>query len=504
MIIVVSLIIFDYTIDSMNTDNTILVLDIGTSSVRAMLFDGQAQPILGAVVSREHFLDFPEHGAAVTDARTLRGLVETCIDDILIHPRSKYTTAVCAAAFADSLVGLDERGAPITPVYTYADSRAAAIMPLLQQHFDAEALHQRTGCVLHPAHRPAKLTWLRETAPDLFEQVYEWVDFPAYLYRAWFGTARSSFSITSWSGLLDRHLLVWDKPLIDFAGVGLDQLPVLADIDEPLVGLRDAYKMRWSVLSEVPFFLAVGDGAAANVGAGAVGADRVALTVGTTAALRRILPGETPALSSGLFDYHVNATHHLIGGATSEGGNIFAWARSTLNLPEFVEDALLVRQPDSHGLTLLPLLAGERSPGYAPDATGALLGLRLDTAPIDILQAAMEGVALRLALIFERLAPGTQPAVFAGGGAIRSSRAWCQMIADALNNPLNIIDADEVTARGVAILALCALTGTSLDSAVREMYPADVRAVIEPNPDAVAALKAARERQAALYNMLYS
>ncbi|MBK8022070.1 MAG: carbohydrate kinase [Chloroflexi bacterium] len=482
-----------------DTSHTLLVLDIGSSSVRTSLFDGQAEPIFGASISREHSLDYSIPGAAVCDARTLRGLIETCIDDLLTHPRAKYITAVCAAAFADSLVGLDERGTPLTPVYTYADVRASSAIPDLRARLDPAAVHQRTGCVLHPSHRPAKLAWLRQTEPELFGQVQEWVDFPAYLYRAWLGDARSTFSISAWSGLLDRQHLVWDKPLLDAVGVGLDQLPLLIDFDEPLVGLRDAYRMRWSKLAEVPFYPAVGDGAAANVGAGAVGPDRVALTVGTTAALRRVLTDESSALPAGLFGYRVSSKHHLIGGATTEGGNIYAWARSVLNVPDPVEDALLVRPPDAHGLTFLPLLAGERSPGYALDATGSIVGLRMDTTPIDILQAAMEGVALRLSQIYDLLAAPEEARIFAGGGVVRASRAWTQMIADALNRPLHIIDSDEVTARGAAVLAMVALTGKSLVEAATSSYPATIRAVVEPNPEAASILHAARERMSRLY-----
>ncbi|MBL8130630.1 MAG: carbohydrate kinase [Anaerolineae bacterium] len=479
---------------------TLLVLDIGSSSVRAALYDGRAQPIFGASISREHSLDYSEPGAATADARTLRGLIETCIDDLLTHPRAGMITAVCAAAFADSLVGLDERGTPITPVYTYADTRSAGVLGDLRRRFDAETVHQRTGCVLHPAHRPSKLTWLRQNDPALFAQVDEWVDFPAYLYRAWLGEAHSSFSVSAWSGLLDRHHLVWDKPLLDATQVGLDQLPALVDFDQPLIGLRDAYRMRWAQLAGTPFYPAVGDGAAANVGAGAVGDDRVALTVGTTAALRRVLTGGIPALPAGLFGYRVTAAHHLIGGATTEGGNIYAWARSVLNLSDPLEDTLLLRPPDAHGLTFLPLLAGERSPGYALDATGAIFGLRLDTSQIDILQAAMEGVALRLASIFERMGAPEDCLVLAGGGVIRASRAWTQMIADALNHPLHIIDSDEVTARGAAVLTLCALTGEPLDAAA-SAYPAHIRTVIEPNSDAARILRSARERLDRLYQV---
>src|SRR5262249_47742683 len=153
--------------------------------------------------------------------------------------------------------------------------------------------------------------------------------------------------------------------------------------------------------------LPVGDGAAANIGCGCADESHIALTVGTTAALRLVSGDILPTVPPGMWGYRVDGTHHLMGGATSEGGNIFSWARDTLRLDEGddLDSTLMSRSPDAHSLTFLPLLAGERSPGWAAGATGSIVGLRLSTTPVDILQAALEGVALRLSLILEQLAP---------------------------------------------------------------------------------------------------
>ncbi|MCP6467902.1 FGGY-family carbohydrate kinase, partial [Klebsiella pneumoniae] len=92
----------------------------------------------------------------------------------------------------------------------------------------------------------------------------------------------------------------------------------------------------------------------------------------------------------------------------------------------------------SHGLTVLPLFAGERSPNYRADATGTIHGLRLDTAPLDILHALIEAVALRLRVIFDLMGrPGEF--VLAGGGALSQSPAWTQITADALGIPLYLV-----------------------------------------------------------------
>src|SRR5690606_27131338 len=130
--------------------------------------------------------------------------------------------------------------------------------------------------------------------------------------------------MSSWSGLLNRTALAWDTAWLERLNLDPQTLPPLADYDTTQIGLNAAYRERWPQLQRTPFYLAVGDGAAANVGCGAVSEGKIALTVGTTAALRRITP--SPQLPEGLWSYRVDGAHYLVGGATSEGGNIFQWA----------------------------------------------------------------------------------------------------------------------------------------------------------------------------------
>ena len=147
---------------------------------------------------------------------------------------------------------------------------------------------------------------------------------------------------------------------------------------------------------------------------------------------------------------------------------------------------------------MLPLLAGERSPGWAAHATGTFHGLRLSTTPLDMLQAALESVALRLSLIAGQLGDDADSQVIASGGALRASPAWQQMLANALNHPVRIAEEGEITARGTAILALRAINGRELSD-----FAPSISATISPQPAAVAALRAARERQERLYQMFY-
>jgi gluconokinase len=211
---------------------------------------------------------------------------------------------------------------------------------------------------------------------------------------------------------------------------------------------------------------------------------------------------EVAQVPEGLWCYRLDRNNALLGGATSEGGNVYAWMRDTLRLgePDEIERALAELAPDDHGLTVLPFLAGERSPGWAGDARATVSGLTLATTPIQILQASLEAVAYRFALIEERICgqPACSHRLIASGGALLSSPTWMQIIADALGRPVVASEEEEATSRGVALLALRSIG--ALD-ALDDAPAADGRAY-EPDAARHAIYREAIERQRKLYAKL--
>jgi gluconokinase len=189
----------------------------------------------------------------------------------------------------------------------------------------------------------------------------------------------------------------------------------------------------------------------------------------------------------------------LFGGATTEGGNVFAWAQGALRTPEpgALEAALAAGSPDAHGLTVLPTLAGERSPGYAEDIRGTLHGISLSTTPVDMVRALIESISMRLASIGADLrASGiayADAALVASGGALEASPTWCQIIADAAGVPLLLADVPEATSRGAALIS-----GWAAGDVFDPQPPVRGR-TFEPDLRAHARYTAAAERQRWLY-----
>jgi gluconokinase len=419
----------------------VLALDIGSSSVRAQRFDERGEP-LGPLRQERYETE---------DAAEVAELVGRVLDG---EPDG-------TSCFGHSLVALDARGRPLTPILGWRDTRSAQAAEWLCRRLDRETVHARTGAYLHPSYWPAKLAWLAETEPETFRAAARFVSFADYLR----GGETTSVSLASTSGLLDLTTNEWDAELLDALGIDAERLPAIAD--EPV----------WF------------DGACSNVGAGCVGRTRAALMVGTSGALRIVYDSERPQPQPGLFLYRLDERRVVEGGALSDGGNLYDWLERTL---QDSSGALGDRGPESHGLTFLPFLGGERSTGWDPDAKGAIGGLTFETTPLDLRQAALEGVAFRFAAIADLL-PDVEELVATGGGLL-ADEDWIQIMADALARPVVESGVKEASLRGAAVLAL--------ERAGYEAESAPLGRAFRPRRERAEAYRSARDRQRALYDRL--
>lgn len=441
----------------------IVSLDIGTSSIRASLFDRMGRAVEGLKARQALEIQTSSEGASEAAPDSILKTVFECLDQLMerMGPLESGIGGVAACTFVNNILGIDETLRAVTPLTTYADTRAETEVAGLQSDFDEPSVHDRTGCRFHPSYLPARFRWMARVRREWLGRVTRWVSIGEYLESRLFGETAVSHSVASWTGLQDRFRLVWDDPLLAGLPVGVERLSPLTDVNRPRRGLRSEFAGRWPQLAEVPWFPAVGDGAAANMGSGCISSRQVAVTMGTTSALRVVLSDAPEHLPSGLWCYRVDGKRSLLGGALSEGGSVFGWMKDTLNLGAYpdLEKALAVMEPDSHGLTALPFLAGERAPGWEGQARAAIQGLSLATTPLEILRAAMEAVAYRLFLVFELLRPliSGEPQVVASGGALLGSPAWLQIVTDVLGRTVDVCGVAEATSRGAALLALEAL-----------------------------------------------
>jgi gluconokinase len=462
-------------------DARVLALDLGTSSVRALVFDDRGAPLPDMLARRPTHLDITDEGKAELDPDGVVAAVGECLDELNGRGELDGVQLVATSCAWHSVIALDAGGRRLTGALTWADTRAAPLVAELRSRGDMDRLQATTGARPHTLYWTVKLPWLaRECSPA----PVRYLGLAEYVTGALLGDPSASPSMASGTGLLDLADATWDAQALELAGVDERALP-------PVAGpgwtgrLGPEGGRRWPALAAATWHPATGDGAASNVGAGCVSADRVAVNIGTSAAIRVVEPaGQAGPLHKELWRYLVDDGHVVTGAAFSGAGNLYAWLRQVTALPVegSVEDELAKVPPGSRGVVVMPYHAGSRPPLDLAAGSGAITGLSLATTAVEILAATLESVCYRLAAGYEALAATLPrpPEVVASGGAIVASPWWQQTLADVLGRPVRVADEPEASARGAALLAL----GQTTD-------PATVR-VAEPRPDAVEAQRAAR------------
>lgn len=462
----------------------VMALDIGSSSVRALLYDARGSQIRDTEHQLPHILATTHDGGSTADPDDLVTLAYTCIDHTLASASDRRTdiAAVAITAFWHSMMGLTSGMTPSTPVLMWADKRSGNDASTLATILDAKRVHTETGCRLHSSYWPAKLRWLHRTDPDAFAATRTWVSFSDYLSWTIHGHLATSISMASGTGLLRTDGTAWHQELLTRLGISPSTLPPLVDRDHPYPPPKPALQERWPELANVAWFPAIGDGATANVGSGCVGNDKIALTIGTSGAMRAILnddaaaQGMGRAMSPKLWHYRLDRHHHVVGGALSNGGNVSTWIAELTGNTDFATLSKVAMDipPDGHGLTVLPFLAGERSPSWNDEHTGAIIGLNLGTTPGQLFRSFLEAAAYRFASIYDDVLAfvDEEHEVHANGGAALNSPLWLQILADTLNHRLDALDAEaEASARGAAI---CALESIGAIPGLRPALPAVV------------------------------
>jgi gluconokinase len=438
----------------------ILSIDIGSSSTRSALFDDHARRFPGSDASVPYSISYTADGGAELAPRTLYRAARRAISESLqAHDRTPSRRrlpirAIATSAFWQGLLGVDRQWRPVTPIYTWADARAADDARDLRAKLSQRAVHSRTGCMLHASFWPAKLMWLRRTRPQSFRRTALWVSPVDWIYHELFGTTVSSASMASATGLYNLSRSAWDEKLCAACHVDSKQLLQLGQLVEPA-------HLPPALHGPVDVFAAIGDGAAGNLGSGADQEGAIAINVGTSAAVRVIQStreAKATKVPLGLFRYVVDEHRSIMGGAVSNAGNLRQWALRELRLNN---DPISNRQVFARTLaardrlTALPFWAGERAPTWPDCQHGVIDGLTHSTTAIELLRALTSSVFYRLADILDLItAAGVKPRRIIVSGGILRSIPEVRLLADAMARDVEVAGDREASLRGAAVYAL--------------------------------------------------
>ena len=296
----------------------ILSIDIGTSSIRALVFDGEGNPCgdLGARMS--YSMTSTPDGGAYIDVNLICDYVFNVIDQAVakISGQRIPVSAISMCTFWHNVAGVDANGNPVTPLLSWNDTRPETVLPQLITKINPDDFTFRTGCPMHASYLPAKILWMWESMPLQARQVKYWMSLGEYLLFKICHERLCSVSMASGTGLLHGLNGEWDEKVLSCLPATVDQLSPLfkTHLDKGQchetnqVSYNPAgFKMglefspRWPLLHDAEWFPALGDGACSNIGSGCVLPARVAMMVGTSGAMRTVWRGGYQQPPAGLW-----------------------------------------------------------------------------------------------------------------------------------------------------------------------------------------------------------
>ena len=482
-------------------------VDLGTTTLKAIAFDdATGQPIAHAAATTPLLpaadLDLVSGEGSVACAEQEPDAVAEAATTVLAQAVTAarvlgYHVArvgISAAMHSFLPVGAGER--PLAPALLWMDGRAEAEAHALWATPEGKALYARTGTPIHAMAPLAKLLWLRAHRPDIFAAATRFVSLKEWIWRRWLGAWEVDASIASATGLYNLRENAWDQEALRLTGIDATRLSTLVPTTTVRAGLRDERLLAAGLSAQTPFVIGAADGVLANLGLGAIAGDSgdvMALTIGTSLALRigSARPMTDPATRA--FCYVLDRGRYVVGGASNSGGNVLEWLGGVLRseTPEAGAEERLTTllldagKVEGGALLCLPYLTGERAPLWSARARASFIGLDAQHTPAHLMRAACEGIIYNAWWIASGLftLTGRPRAILASGHVL--DLPWMRhLVADVFDLPVWAGGDADASARGAAILARIATGAATWDEALNGaslVSDVDNSAVATPN-----------------------
>ncbi len=440
----------------------IIGVDIGTSSTKAIAWSDEGKAIASS--QQSYSIHQPRPGFQEQDPQILLQAVLECMDKLTLRLNNKSEIAgVSFSCAMHGLMAIGENNEPLTNIITWADTRSTAESDHLRQSPLANYLYQRCGVPIHPMTPLCKILWLKNHQAELFSRTKKFVGFKDYLFYQLFGKWLIDHSLASGSGLFDIHELKWNEIALTMAGIREDQLPKAVSTLHTESDLLPSLRKRWNLEENTPFIIGASDGCLANLGTGALATGDLAITVGTSGAVRKTHNRPEADKQGRTFNYLLAPGLYVSGGPINNGGIILKWFAENFLHRSFEKgddfawflDEAAKAPPGSDGLICLPYFIGERAPVWDASAKGLFYGVQLHHRREHFMRAIVEGISmtlLQIAEILKEKGKGTAPNhIYVSGGFVKSDN-WMQIMADIFGQPIHVTNTSDASTIGAAML----------------------------------------------------
>ncbi|MDF8333816.1 glycerol kinase GlpK [Novosphingobium cyanobacteriorum] len=441
----------------------LLAIDQGTTSTRAIVFNGQARPV--ATAQAEFAQHYPQPGWVEHDPEDIwRDVLGTAREALAKAGLSARQVAAIGITNQRETAVIWDRatGEPIHRAIVWQDRRTADVCQALKSDGAEPLVGARTGLLIDPYFSGTKVAWMLDHVPgararaERGELAFGTID--SFLLWRFTGGRVHATDVTNAGRtmLYDIHRQCWDEDLCRLLRVPLQILPQVHDnaheFGTTAPGLFDA---------PIPIAGMAGDQQAALFGQACFGAGEAKSTYGT-GCFMLLNTGETAFTSHNRL---LTTPAYRLGGRMTYAleGSIFVagaavkWLRDGIGVITHARDTddMATQVPDSHGVYMVPAFAGLGAPHWDPDARGAIFGLTLGSTQAHLARAALEAVGyqtLDLARTME--ADGARyPAALRVDGGMAANDWLCQFLADLLETTVERPAHLETTALGAAFFA---------------------------------------------------
>jgi xylulokinase len=464
----------------------LLAIDIGTSSVRVHLMNGEGSLLRSS--TRPVQVAIGQDGRAEVDPRQIWLEVCLLLREVLKGIPPKKIEAVGLAS-ALGYIFVDPEGAPLSPALLWMDRRAVPEVREISSRINPERLYQITGRGLDPEIFLAKLLWFRRHEPQIFSKVRTFIGIKDYIISRLTGVIGSDLTHASYTMLFDVGKRTWSAEILEAVGIPGTLLPEIRKAHQIAGTITREGAIATGLPAGIPVVTGASDGTVASLAAGISESGAAVNVTGTSDVLMTTTshPLHDPRQRT-LLNPHPVLDLWMVGGIMGTTGGVLKWFAEKLCPDLKGPDCYRILDQEAEragigarGLFALTGFAGERAPLWNPLARGVLFGLDLSHGRGEVVRAILEGVAFtikNMVAVLKEVGADVQRIRVVGGGSV--SDLWNQIRADVTRTPFERAKVTEGTATGIALLTGLGIgLYQDLGEATRRIAP--VENLYEPN-----------------------
>ena len=464
-----------------------LGLDIGTTSIKAILLDSDQ----GKIISTAHLPTPVKHSGPNQDEHDPQVLYATIAECIKKATSNLPVHALGISSLAEAGLPLDRSGNPLFPIIAWYDSRSQPQADRILGSFSEERLFEITGQKVSYSFGLFKYLWIKENHPDRIRDIACWLSVPDYILFRLSGNKATEYTQASRTLLFDQNKKDWSEELLAYAGLDRSKLPFLMPSGSVMGSITKEASDITGLPVGLPCVLGGHDHLCGAFASGGTRAEKIIDSSGTACAIMALTSqfnSDKQIVESGFVNYiHVVPDLYVIKGGLKAAGKAVDWLASQFGQDNHFDNDQLIKHYEANKNDRplwLPFFHGSGTPGMEPFNRASLIGLTLEHSREDIAIALYEGLGFWLRENIETIQKitGTQPKDIITIGGTNQNPLMRMVKVSITNYPVTSPIVPESSAVGAALLAAVGTGAVASFQKAPEIlnYPAYV---IEPDPD---------------------